>query len=223
MGWQHRRAAHPPPTTAQRERVGRVPVGQLVASHWQAPPRQRWPAEQAGPVPHLQEPPLQLSALAPQAAQVAPAEPQLATVGGLTQFSPLQQPVAQEVGEQLQLPFLHACPTAQAAPMPHLHEPPLQVSARVMSQAVQAAPPLPQLARLGVAQAPLLQHPLAQLAAVQPVQALLLQLWLEGQLWQARPPEPHAEVWLPVMQTFPAQQPLGQLEGLQTQAPPAHA
>lgn len=42
------------------------PVAHDVASHTQAPPRQRWPARHLVPPPHVQVPPLQPLATMPQ-------------------------------------------------------------------------------------------------------------------------------------------------------------
>lgn len=170
------------------------PVGQLVASHWQAPPTQRWPAAQATFVPHPQTPPAQLSALAPHMEQVAPRLPHEATVGGLTQVVPLQHPPGQLPAEHSHLAFLHSCPAPQAAPLPHLQAPPPQLSEVNGSQVVQAAPAVPQLETEGTVQTPFLQQPLAQLIAEQPVQAPLLQAWVPGHAWHARPPLPQAVV-----------------------------
>jgi hypothetical protein len=58
------------------------PLGHDVASHTQAPLTQRWPAPQAGPVPQVQLPFVQLSALvALQATHAAPLVPQLVSDG----------------------------------------------------------------------------------------------------------------------------------------------
>jgi hypothetical protein len=56
------------------------PVGQLVASQTHDPPEQRCPATHAAPAPQAHAPVVQRSDFASQAAQLAPAEPQLVVV-----------------------------------------------------------------------------------------------------------------------------------------------
>jgi len=80
------------------------PVGQLVASHTHAPPTHFWPVPQAAAPPHLQVPPLQLSArFASHALHTAPAAPQAAAVG-VTQRPALQQPLAKLVASHPHAP-----------------------------------------------------------------------------------------------------------------------
>ena len=113
----------------------------------QRPETQRWPPAQAGPEPQAQAPaPVQASALvASQAAQSAPAVPQVATDGRL-QTPPMQQPFGHEVESQMQAPFMQCWPAWQGAPPPQRQAPVTeQVSALSASQLEQAAPPAPQV------------------------------------------------------------------------------
>jgi hypothetical protein len=110
-------ATHAAPETPQLPAVipGRQvlplqhPVGQLVALQAQAPLTHARPAAQAAPVvPHTHLPLAQVSAVVPQATQVAPEAPQLPVVLPGRQVLPLQQPVGQLVALQTQAPLTHA-------------------------------------------------------------------------------------------------------------------
>jgi len=93
------------------------PFGHEVASHTQAPERQRWPAPQTGPLPHAQAPDgEQPSArVTSQLVHSAPAAPQLDRLGGL-QVAPAQQPSGQVVLlHPLQRPAVQDCPAGQAS------------------------------------------------------------------------------------------------------------
>jgi hypothetical protein len=80
-----------------------------------------------------------------------------------------QQPVAQLAEVQTHWPLVQRWPAMHAALLPHLQLPPVQLSARLVSQPVHAAPPEPHAPVLAVTQAPLeSQQPLGQLAASQP-------------------------------------------------------
>ncbi len=177
-------------------------------------------AQGAAP-PQLQAPLRHWSLRASQAVQLAPFVPHEA-VEGVTHWPAWQQPVGQEVESQTQAPPEQRWPTAHWAFPPHLQVPPLQVSARVALQVVQATPPVPQAAVLVlVTQAPLEQQPVAQLVALQPLQAPPVQVWaLAAQFWHIAPPVPQAEAAPEVWHwPFESQQPVGQLVGSQTQLP----
>lgn len=69
---------HEPPTLAVQQ-----PFAQVVASQTHWPPEQRWSALHALPLPHLQDPLVQLSALLrSHVVQAPPPLPQLLVVGG---------------------------------------------------------------------------------------------------------------------------------------------
>ncbi|GMU61184.1 MAG: hypothetical protein AMXMBFR34_29470 [Myxococcaceae bacterium] len=144
-------AAQVPPLVPQRFRVftaqvlpKQQPVGQLVESHTQVPPRQRCPAAHCGLVPHRHWPPLQVSARpVTQAVQAPPVVPHAAR--SITRhWLDWQHPVGQLVESHTHAPETQRCPTAHAALLPHRHTPLAQESAFVVSQAVQAPPPVPQ-------------------------------------------------------------------------------
>ncbi len=221
-------AVQPPPAAPQLEKPGAVqvvpaqhPVGQEVASHTQAPPTQRWPAEQAKLAPQRHSPPAQRSARVSQAAQAAPVAPQLVTSFPVRQVLPEQQP-AQEVASQVQVlvPPRQRCPIPQGAAVPHRQVPVTeQLSARIASQATQAFPPTPQVLRPGALQVEPEQQPVRQVPALQPLQAPPKQVWPGGQPWQEPPPAPQAVSRLPGRQAPAEQQPLGQEVLSQMQAP----
>ncbi|MDP3238004.1 MAG: hypothetical protein Q8N26_34755 [Myxococcales bacterium] len=72
------------------------PEGHDVASQTHRPPRHRWPAPHAGPLPHRQAPPAQVSAEAlEQATQAAPPEPHALTAAPAWHMPLRQQPLAQ--------------------------------------------------------------------------------------------------------------------------------
>lgn len=76
-----------------------------------------------------------------------------------------------------QVPATHCWPTAQAAPVPHLHIPvDPQVSARSVSHAVHATPLTPHWVTLGALQVEPVQHPFGQVVAVHPLHAPALQV-----------------------------------------------
>lgn len=106
-------AAHAAPPVPQAAAVCAVPmmhapalqqpVGQLVASHTQAPPTQRCPAPHAAPVPQRHAPVVQRSPVRPQLVHAAPAAPQAVALVGV-QTLPAQQPLGQLVASQTQAP-----------------------------------------------------------------------------------------------------------------------
>jgi hypothetical protein len=135
---------------AASERVAQVtpsqqPLGQDAPSQIHSPRAQRCPPAQGGPAPHAQLP-LGLQRSAPdgsQAAQDAPAVPQVVTVAGLQRL-PRQQPAGQEAPSQRQAPFMQRWPAAQGGPLPHRHAPETaQLSAFPGSQLAQAAAATP--------------------------------------------------------------------------------
>jgi hypothetical protein len=76
------------------------------------------------------------------------------------QEAPLQQPLVQLEASQTHWLFTQCCPLLHAAPVPHLHVPPEQVSASAESQATHAVPPPPHCDVDGEVTQPLLvQHP----------------------------------------------------------------
>ena len=95
-----------------------------------------------------------------QATQVPPEVPQVAGVGD-TQAPLLQQPFGHDVALHTHAPLTQAVPAGQAAPVPQRHVPALasQAFADSTGQALQAAPPMPQVANAGVVQTLPAQHP----------------------------------------------------------------
>jgi hypothetical protein len=105
-----------------------------------------------------------------------------------------------------------------AGALPHEQAPDVeQLSARVASQPMQTAPPLPQLVGDGALHTAPAQQPLGQLVALQPLQWPAVQVWPAGQVVQALPPPPHEVTLSPVKHAPPEQQPLGQDVPSQTQ------
>lgn len=172
----------------------------------------------------------------PQSMHAPPLTPQAEPLVPGLQLEPLQQP-PQVVPLQTQTPPEHACPLAQAAPVPHRQTPPeLQLSEVVAEQLVQAEPELPQLPVVGGATQvfpeqqppgqltpshthtpPEHRWPAPQGAPVPHLQLPPLQLFAREVLHdvQAAPPLPHAEVVGGEVQVDPLQHPLGQLTALQ--------
>jgi hypothetical protein len=118
-------APHCPSDRATQLVPSQQPFGQELASHAQAPERQRWPAPQAGPLPHAQVPDgEQPSArVTSQLVHSAPPAPQVDRLAGL-QVAPVQQPSGQVVLlHPLQRPAVQDCPPGQASqalpPTPH--------------------------------------------------------------------------------------------------------
>lgn len=80
------------------------PDTQVVVSHTQVPPEQRWLAAQAAPVPQEHVPAAeQPSAVSPQSVHAAPSSPQVAAVG-VAQTPAWQQLAGQEVASHTQAP-----------------------------------------------------------------------------------------------------------------------
>ena len=101
------------------------PLRQLVESHTQAPPLQRWPEPQAGPPPQVQVPAVQPSvAVVTHEAQTAPPMPQAVSVR-VWHTPSKQHPLGQLAALQpVQVPPLQVPPAGQAwqasPPLPHL-------------------------------------------------------------------------------------------------------
>jgi hypothetical protein len=120
------------------------PLGQLAASHTQAPPEHRWPEAHGLPAPHWQPVLVQRSEVAPQVKQAEPPMPHWLAVAGLTQALLAQQPAPHDPALQTHAPPTHAWPGAQAAFAPHLQAPAVHESAVTLSHAAQVTPPVPQ-------------------------------------------------------------------------------
>ena len=208
------RATHAAPTAQQ-------PEGQDVASHTQAPDRQRCPAPQAAPVPQAHAPAgEQPSALVTsQLMHSAPAAPQLETLGGL-QVAPAQQPSGQlTLLQPLQRPSVQVCPAGQASqafpPTPHdagvlpaTHAPPAQQpSGHEVASHTQVLP-MQRWPAAHTAPTPQRQTPAdEQLSAC----------W--SQTVQVAPPAPH-DPSERVAQVSPWQHPLGHDAASQVHRPP---
>jgi hypothetical protein len=126
-----------PPAVAVQQ-----PFGQEAASQTQAPPTQRWPLAQTGPLPHLHAPPAQVSAPMPQLVQAPPPVPH-ALVEPTLQTLPLQQPVGHEVALQTHAPPTHAWPDTHIAPLPQAQPPIDEQPSAPMPQLMHVDPPVP--------------------------------------------------------------------------------
>lgn len=142
------------------------PFGHEVLSHTQVLPRQRWPRGHAAPIPQRQAPvEEQLSERASQAAQVAPADPQVAT-DRVVQVAPSQHPPGHDVSSQVQIPPAQTCPGAHAGPAPHTQAPATEHALVVFgSHVVHTPPAVPHAARLCAMHTWPAQHPAGQLDA----------------------------------------------------------
>jgi hypothetical protein len=216
------------------------PFGQLCPSHTHCPPEQRWPFMQALPVPHLQLPLVQVSALPSHTVHAPPFLPQLAA-DGTRHWPAEQQPLGQLVESHTQAPPMQRCPLAQAGELPHLQEPPVHASASVELHGEHAEPPAPHAPSDGAMQAVPKQQPVGQLLGLH-AHAPLTQVWppahggpephwqlpatqasaLAGShAAQLAPPDPHVPS-AGELQVAPEQQPPAQLTELHPeQAPPA--
>jgi hypothetical protein len=135
------------------------PVGHEVALQTQTPATHSDPVPHAGPVPQPHVPPVQLSATA-ELHVVQPPPPVPHAVGRATLHTlPAQQPVGHDVALHTHAPPTQACPAPHAAPVPHLHAPPLQVSEIAGSHARHAEPAAPHAVVLGVVQTEPAQQP----------------------------------------------------------------
>jgi hypothetical protein len=107
-----------------------------------------------------------------------------------------------------------------SAPEPHWHPSAPHAFALDMSQAVQAAPFVPQVASDDVSHVAPAQQPVPQFCGVQPVQTCEVHVCGEGHAEQAEPCVPQAVVVVPGKHAFPLQHPVGHDVALQTHAPP---
>jgi hypothetical protein len=169
------------------------------------------------------------------------------------QLVPLQQPVHPLVASHTHsCDALHRCPVAHAAAEPQVHSPPTQLSARRLSQAAQASPPLPQCCFDTAASAtqvspsqqpsqPLVvshtqvlevpqRRPVPHSAGVvglphEQTPAMQASALSASHAAQAAPPVPHfaAVRSSPVRQVSPSQQPSAQVSALQPTAVSAAA
>jgi hypothetical protein len=173
-------------------------------------------------VPHEHAPEgEQLSALVgSQETQAAPPVPQLGNASAL-HTPPEQQPLAQDVELQTQVPAEHTWPAPHAGPAPHLQAPAVQLSAVPGAHGMHAPPPVPHAPSEGVLHVSPEQQPLAHVE-VHPLQAPLLHVSTPAQAWQPDPPLPQALALVPVSQAAPLQQPVGHDVPSQTQVPPRH-
>jgi hypothetical protein len=221
------------------------PDAQLVASHLHTPATQCWPVAH-GPLimPHAHAPLVQRSERLSHAPHIAPEAPQLDVVSlaTATQVVPLQHPPGHDDALHTHAPDTQVWPAAHAASVPHLHTPLVQVLVDP-EHGPHARPPVPHEPAFCEAKgthAPALQQPLGQLVAshthAPPTQRVPLAQGAVAPHLQAPPVQrsdvapqsmhavPAAAHWLDVVgetQTPLAQQPPGQLAGVQVQLPPS--
>jgi len=187
-----------PPLVPQAVSV--VPVRQLVPeqhpfahevpSQMHALLKQRWPVPHAELAPHWQVPlAVQLSALiGSQAIQLAPPVPHVPS-DRVLQVDPVQHPVPHEVPSQMHEPPEQLWPAPHAGLFPHAHEPDdVQLSALLVSQRTQVAPPVPHVVSDRISHTSPVQQPAGHDATSQTHEP-------PEQLWpapQAAPvPQPH--------------------------------
>ena len=173
-------------------------------------------------MPHRHSPPgAQVSAsVASHWMQVSPAAPHFEGTRAL-QTRPSQQPLGQETASQTQCPARQRCPAPQAGePIPHSQVPAAeQRSALPASQAMQTDPAAPHAVAERTLQVEPEQQPLEQVVLVQPLQAPVGQDSVPGHCSQVAPAAPHLELFLPLRQLCPSQQP-GQEPESHTHVPP---
>ena len=156
-----------------------------------SPPNPHAPSERAlhvGPEQHpvahvaahpLHVPEVQLSPPG-QLWHAVPPLPQAPMLLPGSQSAPAQHPVGQDTPSQTHVPFRQRCPVEQAAPVPQVHAPAVQLSVRSGSHAVHVEPATPQAVRdAGVHVRPS-QHPSGHEVASQ-VQTPFAQCWLGPQ------------------------------------------
>jgi len=151
------------------------------------------------------------------ATQAAPSVPQVER-DEVVHTAPAQQPVGQDPESQTHEPAEHTWPVPHADPAPHLHAPAAQLSAVPGTHATHAAPPVPHAPSDGVLHVSPEQQPGHVIE--HPLQAPWLHVSVPAHVWQDEPPLPQALAALPVSQTAPLQQPVGQEVPSQTQVPP---
>ncbi len=138
-------------------------------------------------MPHLQPPAVQRSAaVALQAVHAPPPTPH-ADTEATRQPLVSQHPALHEVALQTHAPATQLRPAAQAAPAPHLHAPPEQVSACCGLQPVQASPLVPHAVAVGIVHVAPEQQPVGHDVASQ-MQSPALHRWPAPH----GPPAPHA-------------------------------
>ena len=119
------------------------PLAQVLGPHEQVPVpgSQVCPTPHCGPLPHLHCP--DTHCVAPeglQALQAVPPDPQAVRVLPGAQLVPEQHPPGQLVALHTHTPLTQAWPATHCGFVPHLHAPPLQVSASAALQAAHAVP-----------------------------------------------------------------------------------
>jgi hypothetical protein len=160
-----------PPRSAVQQ-----PVGQLVASHWQTPPRQRWPVAHRVPPPQAQVPVAeQPSATSPQSVHAPPARPQLAATCAM-QEPAWQQLVGQLIGSHSQAPLTQRCPPGHGRFDPHWQAPAAEQASPDIPQSVHVPPSGPQAESVGAVQTLPSQQPVGQVLESQ-TQAPPRQRW----------------------------------------------
>ncbi len=223
-------AVHVMPAGAHALRVSGVvhvspeqqPVGQLVASHTQAPPLQRWPAPHAGLLPHAQVPSLahESARVGSHGAQRSPGAAHVAPDSSVQRSLTSQQPAGQELGSHTHEPLSQRWPGSHAGPPPHVHVPPTHASASVGSHATHAAAPAPHASNASTLHVLPVQHPLAHVAELQPAHAPAALHPEPPQLSQSAPPLPHCASTSPGRHVSPSQQPPHESPS-HTQLPPS--
>ena len=181
------------------------PPAQVVESHTQAPIEQRCPAEHGGPLPHAQSPAgLQRSdVIGSHATQALPPVPHVVMPDIVQTSEAVQQPDGQDVPSHTHIPPAQRWPVAQGGPDPQEHEPPVQPSASIESQAMHAIPLVPQDTAVGgVVQVAPAQHPPEQELGVHEPQIPPVQP-LPMQFSQAEPPTPHEVSLVPARHAPP--------------------
>jgi hypothetical protein len=139
------------------------PLGHVVESHTHAPEAHFEPGLQAGPVPHEHAPAVHVSATVESHVE-QPAPPVPHAVTELLHTLPAQHPVAHEAALHTHAPPTHCWPAAHGAPLPHLHVPPLHVSASMGSHFTHALPAAPHASLLGAVHVEPSQQPVVQVA-----------------------------------------------------------
>lgn len=198
------------------------PVGQLVASHTQAPPLQRCPAPHAGLLPHAQVPSLahESARVGSHAAQRSPGAAHVAPERARQRSLRSQQPLGHELASQTHEPLSQRWPGSQAARPPHVQVPATHASASVGSHATHAAAPVPHASNASVLHVLPVQQPLPHDAGLQPAHAPAALHPEPAQLSQSAPPLPHCASVSPGRQRSPSQHPAHESPS-HTQLPPS--
>lgn len=192
------------------------PVGHEVALQTHSPDEHAWPAAHGACAPHAHAPVAeQLSAaVLSQVTHVPPEAPQLESERA-AHVVPMQQPPGQDVASQMQLPFAHLCPSAQAACSPHMHSPALEHESARVPQTRHARPLAPHAASVGVMLHVFpVQHP-SWHRAVQLLHAPAVHESPAAHTLHTPPAVPHAAPVSPVSHVPPLQHPVGQVLALQ--------